>query len=106
MSRGTSLGTTNRWPRNADRAQWAASAVRRFAAATGLRSDLKADPQTVLVDLLTDLMHWCDAQRASCGLEESLDFESALGRARGHYRQEFVSEMSGLTEDPGQYAAR
>ncbi len=59
-----------------------------FAGATGLSGDLKTDPETVLGDLLADLMHWCDGQKASDCLVESIDFESALKRARDHYRAE------------------
>jgi hypothetical protein len=59
-----------------------------FADATGLGADLKADPETVLCDLLADLMHWCDVQKAYDGLVEPVDFESTLKRARVHYGQE------------------
>ncbi len=75
-------------PRNADRVLWGSLAMVSFAAAAGLRGDLQADPETVLGDLLADLMHWCDAQKASDRLVGSIDFESALERARYHYSEE------------------
>ena len=88
------------YPRNADRAQWAASAMTKFATVTGLREDLQADPETVLADLLADLMHWCDAQTADPYVEEAVDFKSALARARGHYQEELANEGSKRMEDP------
>jgi hypothetical protein len=101
MSRDTWFGQDNEWPRNADRARWAAFAVAKFANATGMSEDLTADPETVLADLLADLMHWCDAQRTSRHLiKETVDFESALGRARDHYREEFANDGAGRLEDP------
>ena len=75
-------------PRNADRAEWAASTMSKFAMLTGLNEDLCVDPETVLADLLVDLMHWCDAQRANYYLEGAVDFPSALGRAQRHYEEE------------------
>jgi hypothetical protein len=99
MSRGTFSGDNNERPRNADRVQWAASVVTRFAKTTGLSDDLRADPETVLADLLADLMHWCDGQKANRRLQGNIDFESALGRALGHYREEIVNEVPGLMED-------
>lgn len=99
MSRGTFSGDNNEWPRNADRVQWADSVVTRFAKATGLGDDLRADPETMLADLLADLMHWCDAQKTNRRLKGDIDFESALGRALGYYREEVVNETSGLMED-------
>ncbi len=60
-----SSSQTDEYPRNTDRAQWAASAMAKFAAVTGLGEDLKTDPQTVLADLLADLMH--SVRRAGSG---------------------------------------
>jgi hypothetical protein len=98
MNPAQSVGDNKVWPRNTDRAQWAAFALVRFAEATGLGDDLQADPQTVVADLLADLMHWCDAQRTS-GLNEAIDFESALLRARRHHREEIVERPGRLEED-------
>jgi hypothetical protein len=85
-----SVGDNSDRPQNTDRAHWAAFALMRFAETTGLGEDLQSDPQTVVTDLLADLMHWCDAQRTS-GLDEAIDFESALRRARHHYREEIFN---------------
>jgi|HubBroStandDraft_1064217.scaffolds.fasta_scaffold01552_2 hypothetical protein len=99
MRRGTFSGNNNERPRNPDRVQWATSVVTRFAKDTGLGDDLRADPETVLADLLADLLHWCDAQKTNRRLEGDISFESALGRALGHYREEVANEVSGLIED-------
>ncbi len=73
---------------NADRASLGELAVLSFATAAELSADVEVDPETVLCDLLTNLMHWSDAQKASGRLTEHLDFESALDRARDHYTAE------------------
>lgn len=83
-------------PRNADRAEWGAAALARFANLMGLDEDLLTDPETVLADLLADLMHWCDAERDNHHREETIDFRSALWRARRHYRVEFDNEANKL----------
>jgi len=90
----------NERPRNADRAEWAASAMSKFATLAGLDNDLHVDPETVLADLLADLMHWCDAQKANYHLEEAVDFQSALGRAQRHYDEEFGDGELERLEDP------
>jgi hypothetical protein len=59
---------------NGDRAEWAAAALRHFQCCTG------TDYDTALVDLLGDLMHWCD--------RNGVDFEDELSRARRHYDAE------------------
>jgi hypothetical protein len=74
----------------------AALAVVSFANVTGQREDVRTDPETVLGDLLASLMHWCDTQKVSDSLEESIDFESALLRARNHYNEECVEELEQL----------
>ena len=80
------LNETHADPRNPDRALCGALAVISFAGATRQSQEVQIDPETVLVDLLCNLMHWCDAQKASDGsLEESINFESALERACSHY---------------------
>ena len=72
-------------PRNSDRSLWGEFALMSFASVTGLTADSQADPDTVLVDLLTDLMHWCSARPTT---SQSIDFEWALERARAHYTEE------------------
>jgi len=88
-------------PRNADRALWGELAVVSFASVTGQRPDVYIDPETVLGDLLADLMHWCDIQKTSDSRIESIDFESALKRARNHYDEECVDEREQLHADQG-----
>jgi hypothetical protein len=75
-------------PSNADRALWGSLAVAIFGSVTGQSGDVEVDPETVLGDLLAGLMHWCDVQKTNTSLEESISFESALKRARNHYREE------------------
>jgi hypothetical protein len=86
------LAKNNADPRNADRALWGALAVVSFASVTGLSGDVQIDPETVLCDLLADLMHWSDVQKTNDCLIESVDFESALERARDHYIAECAAE--------------
>jgi len=88
-------------PRNADRALWGELAVVSFASVTGQSHDVHVDPETVLGDLLADLMHWCDVQKASDSRIESIDFESALQRARNHYDEECVDEREQLHANEG-----
>jgi hypothetical protein len=75
-------------PSNSDRALWGSLAVATFASVTGQSGDVEVDPETVLGDLLASLKHWCDVQKTSTSLEESISFESALMRAGNHYREE------------------
>ena len=101
MGRNTRVRGNNDWPRNTDRSGWADIAVAKFAKATGMREDLASDLGTVLVDLLADLMHWCDSRKSHSHLvEETVDFEAALARARDHYKEEFANEETGRLEDP------
>ena len=64
---------------NADRAEWAAAALRHFQCTTG------TDYEDAPGDLLCDLMHWCD--------RNNFDFELALDRARGHYEAETATGL-------------
>jgi hypothetical protein len=78
------MSTRNELPpnpdgQNDDRAEWAASALRQFQCATG------TDYEDALGDLLCDLMHWSD--------RHNFDFELALDRARGHYREETAADF-------------
>jgi hypothetical protein len=86
------LAETRSDPGNADRALWGAWAVVTFAKVTGQSEDVQTDPETVLGDLLADLMHWSDVQKTTDDLDESIGFESALERARNHYREECAEE--------------
>ena len=86
-------------PRNSDRSLWGALAVVSFAGATGQSEDVQTDPETVLGDLLADLMHWCDAQKSNRNLGGSIDFVSALERARDHYSEECLEERESEPEE-------
>jgi hypothetical protein len=87
------LNETGADPSNADRALWGALAVAHFASVTGRAEDMHADPETVLSDLLADLMHWCDLQRSNSELQEAIRFDSALERARDYYNEELDDEL-------------
>lgn len=80
-------------PCNADCALWGQLAVLAFADVTGNSQEVQIDPETVLGDLLAGLMHWCDTQQTSTNRVESIDFESALERARNHYNEECAAEL-------------
>jgi len=84
-------------PRNEDRALWGSLAVLSFANVTGLGEDVEVDPETVLGDLLAGLMHWCDVQKTNPARVEPIEFESALERARNHYREECDDEREQLS---------
>jgi hypothetical protein len=95
------LNETRSDPRNADRALCGVLAVVSFAGATGHNQNMQAEPETVLVDLLADLMHWCDTQKGSAAPEGSINFESALECARNHYREEYDDEQEQLHVERG-----
>lgn len=87
------LSDTGADPSNADRALCGALAVAHFASVTSRAEDMHTDPETVLSDLLADLMHWCDVQRPNFELQESNGFDSALERARDYYKEEHGDEL-------------
>lgn len=60
--------------KNDARASWAGEALDRFMAVTG------TDPPDAVMDLLADLMHWCD--------RHDMNFYAALRQAREHYHHE------------------
>lgn len=70
-------------PNNRDRADFARRAMEAYTAAKG-----GDEPQSELVDLLSDLRHYA--------AEEGLDFESALGTSEMHFEEE---KESGDVED-------
>lgn len=74
-------------PRGSDSALCGAFALLGFADVTGQVEEVSSDPETVLCDLLADLMHWCDDQGGG-KMVEAVNFESALERARRHYDDE------------------
>jgi hypothetical protein len=85
------LGETGADPSNDDRALLGALAVTHFAGATS--EDMHADLETILSDLLADLMHWCDLQRSAGEVHEPISFDSALERARDYYMEECRDEL-------------
>jgi hypothetical protein len=87
------LSETGADPSSADRALWGALAVAHFASVTDRSEDMHTDPETVLSDLLADLMHWCDARRSNSELQEAVRFDSALERARDYYNEEVSDEL-------------
>jgi hypothetical protein len=70
---------------NRKRAKWAESALSQFQSLTG------SDDDTALLDLLCDLMHWCDRR--------ALTFNDELDRARAHYDAETTPDSSLVTND-------
>jgi len=64
-------------PSNEDRASWAQQAVAAFAAAINMEDE---PLDTVIGDLLADLMHLCD--------NEKLDFNILLSRAQMNHIEE------------------
>jgi hypothetical protein len=92
------LNKTGTDPSNADRALWGALVVGYFASATGRAGDVQTDPETLLSDLLADLMHWCGAQTSNGELQESIGFDSALERASDYYEEERVDELARDTD--------
>jgi hypothetical protein len=87
------LSETGVDPSNADRSLCGALAVAHFASVTSGAEDIYADPETVVSDLLADLMHWCDLQRSNSELQEAIQFDSALERARDYYNEEVSDEL-------------
>jgi hypothetical protein len=69
---------------NKDRAGWAGMAVLEYATAKGSAGGLYDPPETVLTDLLCDLMHYASAKE--------IDFAACLDRARLHYDAELAEE--------------
>ena len=64
---------------NDDRAEWAQVALDAFAHVTGMDT-AGEDDETVLGDLLCDIMHWCDRNGVS--------FAVTMETARVHYDAE------------------
>jgi len=64
-------------PANKERAGWAMAAVASFIVATGMQDE---DLDTILTDLLADLMHACD--------NSGLDFDDLVRIARYHHEAE------------------
>jgi hypothetical protein len=91
---GYRLNETGADPSAADWALWGALTAAYFASVTSRAEDMHTDPETVLSDLLADLMHWCDVRRTGPQLHEAVVFNSALERARDYYNEELSDELS------------
>ena len=78
--------TKNAEPSNKDHASWAQVAITAFQQCTG------SDDETVLRDLLGDLMHWADQQP-----EDRESFYSAIETATRYYDEEVAEEK--ITEE-------
>lgn len=69
---------------------WAQTALDAFARIT--RMDAAGeDDSTVLGDLLTDLMHWCD--------DNGVDFKSTLAASITRYDEEAAQEAAGELDE-------
>jgi hypothetical protein len=77
---------------NKDRAEWGGMALLEYAIAKGSNGGLYDPPETVLTDLLCDLMHYAELKE--------IDFAACLERARMHYDAEKAEE------DPAQLLAQ
>lgn len=87
------LNKTGTDPSNAYWALWGALAVALFASVTSRSDEMHVDPETVLSDLLADLMHWCDVQRPDSEPQGAIGFDAALERARDYYNEEVSDEL-------------
>lgn len=76
--------------RNQRRQKRVSDILNAYGIATG---DPHADAQTLVTDLLADLMHFCGNKRSK------VDFEEALESARGHYGAERHGEYA--PQQPG-----
>jgi len=81
---------------NKERARDAATAIDAFVRtqeprASDLESAISQTPDEFLVDLLTDLRHWAH--------QNGVDFEDAVRRADGHFRNELFEEKLDIEAD-------
>lgn len=74
-------------PTNKDRAEWGKQALDAFAVATG------SEPETIVCDLLADLMHYCRLN--------NIDFEAELHLGERHFDEEVEEEKyyAGLPDE-------
>lgn len=72
------------YPLNVDRAGFAETALAAYRQETG------SDWDTVVTDLLADLMHFCDLKEKDVGT-----FGEAAARAEYHYNEELLEEQEG-----------
>lgn len=67
---------------NDDRAEWAAAAIHAFGHTTRM-IQAGEDHDTIVCDLIADIMHWCD--------RNEVDFDDCLRIATNHYSAETES---------------
>lgn len=88
-----------REPTNADRANWARHGIEGYVLAGAGKPSIKTKKQardyieiecweTVLSDLLCDLMHYADARADGDQEDGEGEFDEAIGRARSNYYAE------------------
>ena len=78
-------------PDNDDRADWAQEALDLFARTT--RMDTAGEePETIIQDLITDLLHLAD--------REGIDIDTLISNAKGTYEEEVMEERGHLSPDP------
>jgi len=83
------MGQYDAGPSNKQRGKWAQSALDAFARVTSMDS-AGEDDDTILGDLLTDLMHWCDHHK--------VDFEATLANSIDVHQEEVAEEAVGVMQ--------
>ncbi len=68
-------------PSNEKRAEWAEVAIAAFAAEVRMHGE---ESETIITDLLCDLMHFCNLN--------GIDFQGCVEMAEGNYREELADE--------------
>ena len=81
---------------NDDRAEWAQNALDAFASVTGMNT-AGEDAETIMTDLLADLMHWSD--------RNGVKFSDVLSRAQSHYSEETINQDDVKTNTCGDCGA-
>lgn len=81
---------------NDDRAEWAQNALDAFASVTSMDT-AGEDAETILTDLLADLMHWSD--------RNGVKFSNVLACAQSHYCEETIVQDDMKTNTCGDCSA-
>jgi len=72
---------------NVERASDAHQTLSQFAVLVdGSSNEFQTDPESVLTDLLTNLMHYCN--------EEKFNFNELLARGQDHFKAEVAEESN------------
>jgi len=91
-------------PTNETRADWGLEALQVFAARTGLTVE-EDGLETVLGDLLADLMHLCRQADAKHDVPDQT-FDEALRRAQNHFSAELMEERMEMPMSERRFAVR